>query len=589
VGHTKKGDGERFLKKVTSDTCIEYQNLSAFPFEVEKFMNTRIDSDDVGNFYIKLFSQPAMLQHFSSLKEICKQFSHQYSNIFDVQLVKFPSRSVPKIFSSKIHRKTISTPLCFRDFNDYMKYETMSENIKSSRNFFAEGDDKCPINDFIRESFVLPMSIKSQQKRNNEHCEAKNETFRETIAEQKLENVTEEKEEVYNVCNKRIEFQIEESEFQSFPLYIKATIFTWLNMEKHLNLICTLHDKVQLSYSYDLHTNEFNNVTLRDEHASGMICSIDIGDTSQENNNMVLSFPHGMIIKIIDVDTVEINWMELIQRSHDMNINNTDGNVEETKRTYFSNGFIMIHMLDGTVKIYSCNGTTYEIEGKNENFKRSSKSIRNDQLTEYYKFSITSIHFLKKYVNISTFVMILPTGNRFIVENDGIVDELKPLHEVREQGNFQIIRDDGLRVFHANSYTKCLYGDETLITKTYYCDDGIATIFDGKKVDIRKSISILDKIWLTEAENESKLLMDDIINFVNNDYFVNINQFCQLEHEKCGSFRFMKNKIEVKLFNGVTMTYKQSKECSISLNGISFHINDSKIEFYDEKCSKCSK
>jgi len=368
VGHKKTGDDERPLKKNTSDTCIEYQNLSTFPFEVEQLLNTRIDSDDVGNFYIQLFSQPAMLQHISSLKEIYKQFSHQYSNNFDVQLVKFPSRSVPKIFSSKIHRKTLSTPLCFRDFNDYRKYETMNENIKSSSNFFAEGVDKCPINDFLREIFILPMSIKSQQKRN---CEAKCKTFRETIVEQKLENVTEEKEIVYNVCNKRIEFQIEESEFQSFPLYIKATIFTWLNMEKNLNFICTLHDKVQLSYSYDLHTNEFNNATLRDEHATGMICSIDVGDTSQENNNMVLSFPHGMIIKIIDVDTVEINWMELIQRSHDMNINNTDGNVE-TKRTYFSNGFIMIHMLNGTVKIYSCNGTMYEIVSKNENFKRRS-------------------------------------------------------------------------------------------------------------------------------------------------------------------------------------------------------------------------
>jgi len=50
---------------------------------------------------------------------------------------------------------------------------------------------------------------------------------------------------------------------------------------------------------------------------------------------------------------------------------------------------------------------------------------------------------------------------------------------------------------------------------TYYCDDDIATLFESKKDDIRKSISILDEIWLTEAENESKLLMVDILNFVN--------------------------------------------------------------------------
>lgn len=274
-------------------------------------------------------------------------------------------------------------------------------------------------------------------------------------------------------------------------------------MEKHLSFICTLHDKVQLSCSYDLHTNEFNNVTLRDEHATGMICSIDIGDTSQENNNMVLSFPHGMIIKIIDVDTLEINWMELIQRSHDININNTDGNVE-TKRTYFSNSFIMIHMLNGTVKIYSCNGTIYEIASKNENFKGISNSTRNVINSQnFINFPLHRFISLKKYINISTFVMILPTGNRFIIENDWIVDELKPVYEVREQENFQIIRDDGLRVFHANSFTKCLYGDETLIT--YYCDDDIETLFESKKDDIRKSISILDEIWLTKAENESKL------------------------------------------------------------------------------------
>lgn len=185
----------------------------------------------------------------------------------------------------------------------------------------------------------------------------------------KLENVTEKKEVVFNVCNKQIEFQVEESEFQSCPLYIKSTIFTWLNMKKHLNFICTFHDKVQLLYSYDLFTNEFNNVTLRDMHATGMICSIDIGDTSQKNdNNMVLAFPHGMIIKIIDVDTVETNWIKLIEQSHDMNINNTDGNVE-TKRTYFSNGFIMIHILNGMVKIYLFNGTMYEILSKNEKSK----------------------------------------------------------------------------------------------------------------------------------------------------------------------------------------------------------------------------
>lgn len=88
MGHKKTGDDERHLKKVTSDTCFEYQNLSTSPFEVEKLMNTRIDSDDVGNFFIQLLSQPAMLQHIFSLKEIYKhkQFFHQYPNNFDAQL-----------------------------------------------------------------------------------------------------------------------------------------------------------------------------------------------------------------------------------------------------------------------------------------------------------------------------------------------------------------------------------------------------------------------------------------------------------------------------------------------------------------------
>jgi hypothetical protein len=298
---------------------------------------------------------------------------------------------------------------------------------------------------------------------------------------------------------------------------------------------------------------------------------------------LVLSFPHGMFIKIIDCDSVEMYWTELIDNSHDMDIN-----IEETKRTYFSNGFIMIQMRNGTTKIYSSNGTIFDIVSK----RTSGKRNKNEELTKIYKFSITSIHFLQKYINnISTFVMTLPTGNRFIVENDWIVDKMQPLNDVREcydkdEGNFNIVRGDGLRIVYNNAYTKCQLNDETIMTKTL-CSEDIATAF-SHETELQKSISILDEIWLTETENQSKNLVLNILNFVNDEYYVKINQCFQIEHRKYGTVLFTKKGIEMKLFNGMTLS-KQFDDYNITVDGFSFSINDSKIEFFDAQCHECCK
>lgn len=120
--------------------------------------------------------------------------------------------------------------------------------------------------------------------------------------------------------------------FTSFELKVKVHLYSWLNSEEHLNIACTLNN-VHLSFSDDLREDRFRNVTLHDE-LYGMICSIDLND----GRKIVSTFPHGMRISIVDVKSIEFDWMNLREGSLV---------ADEQKRIFFTNGFVMVCMRNG--------------------------------------------------------------------------------------------------------------------------------------------------------------------------------------------------------------------------------------------------
>jgi hypothetical protein len=290
------------------------------------------------------------------------------------------------------------------------------------------------------------------------------------------------------------------------------------------------------------------------------------------------SFPREIVLRIIDVHTVEVN------EQHEMSPG------EQIRRLYFSNGFVMIHKSDG-VKIYSSNGTIFEIVPTNVN--GSQKRASNQALTQCHEFSIKSIHFLAKFVNIAAFIMTMPDGRRFLVESDVIVEEIGALRlrEWRNErtGNCYSKLDDGIvRSVHAPAlYSKHMYADGTVITTTYdSCD--IATT---ARMEVTKPISILDDIWCSDAEKESQIIVNDVLaNCIADDYFQSINQSHQFEHKIYGSIHFNSEGIALKLHNGISVDVKKDLCFNISLNdGISLRLDGDKLHFYDEKCSTCAR
>lgn len=571
VGHKKMINDKSCLKRVTSDANIDYyRNLSQIPTEIQQLVSDAKRKHE--NYYVHLRSPSGMVLYLQKLTKLYgENFYRLYFKLFDVLLLKFPSRKIPKMFSSKSYKKVLPTPLCFRDFNDYERMDSLQQQHTNGTTFCADGDgDKCrKANDYKPENFILETSIKHERQRTQQKLNG--DVNEETTKLNSSENSSKESEKihVYKACNKRVEYQVDESEFTTPQLSTKATLFKALNSSlEHLNFTCSLRDSVQLSYSHDLCKNNFKNVTLHDD-ASEMICSIDIDDNHNHNNNMIFSFPHGLRVKLIDANAIEVSSTE-------------------TKRTYFSNGFVMTHQIvSGVVKIYSGNGTIYEIT--NEHAESNVKSNR--ELTMRHQFEIMAI----KFVNADAFIMTLLCGDKFVVVNDSIVDirlevDALRVHEWRDErtGNLHTHRSDGLGLLKyasmENAQMKCAHYDGTIITTLYNGEDIVTIKIDD---DEKPTISILDEIWLSEAEKHSKFAINDVLDCVSSDYYLNVNQSCQFEHKLCGVFKFDRGVIEMKLFNGATIR-KHNEDCSISLrNGITLRLNEKQMQFYDGKCGEC--
>lgn len=191
--------------------------------------------------------------------------------------------------------------------------------------------------------------------------------------------------------------------------------------------------------------------------------------------------------------------------------------------------------------------------------------------------------------------MTLFSGKRYRVENDSIVEELKPMLTVRElcsdeaDGNSFYIRDDGLKLLHMPCCTKCLYPDGTLIVTTY--DHQFTASIPLTEVT-EKPIPILDEIWLSDAENSSKFVLDDALERIESDYFLCMKRTYRFEHKIYGRIQFgdenFSNQIcEMELYNGSRFALQRNCILISTKNGKELRLNDAEFQFTDGKCCEC--
>lgn len=185
-------------------------------------------------------------------------------------------------------------------------------------------------------------------------------------------------------------------------------------------------------------------------------------------------------------------------------------------------------------------------------------------------------------------------GNRYRVENDSIVEELETMLTVRElyrddaKGSALMERSDGLKLMRTPLSSKCLYPDGTLIVTSY--DNPLTPCMPSSDVAL-KPISILDEIWLSDAENSSKNVLDNVLDSIKSDYFLCMNPTYQFEHKFYGRIEFCEEKFSAKieLYNGTRFVLKNDCEFILILmkNGIELRLSGAELQFSDAKCCDC--
>lgn len=561
VGH-KRTMKTTSLKPAVSDIHVDYRNQPKIPVEI--FQLTDDTAGDSRSFYVSMFSPSAMIQHLTSLKKRHHDFTYQHSHLMDVLLIKFHRRAIPKLFVTRSFSKVLPTPLCFRDFNDFVEPEIEEEKIDD-----AGGDARpCGI---LSDDFILTSSLKHRLKvQEDKRVETPIE-----ITTANDEKVAEPTIQVYNVSNSRSEFHVTESEFNSAHVSAKASNFNWLHHQKILNYSCQLHD-VHLSIAHDFTANKLQSATLTDSF--GMKCSVDaVADGSPRplnGCNFLISFPNGLSIRNLDDGAIEQRWFEK---------QSPDG---ESKRILFSNGFVLVSFADETTKVFASNGSIFETSKRaSVGLRRTQKDQNYDEkATKAHRDSIASIHFLKDIVGFSSFKMTVPSGEVFNVENDLIRGKLETRRSVEKldkgTGNLYIARDDGVRILFTKESSKCRFPDGTLIT-TCLRDDSIVSATDEPEM----SSSILDEIWLSEARNDSQFVVNHVLNHIPN-HFLNINRTHQIEHQHYGAVRFGQ-KMEIKTFNGTSLQAHSDRFLMTLKDDITFDIDDWQLRLRSKTCSEC--
>lgn len=574
---TERHVSKKVEKSTISDYNIDYKNQARIPEDISQLiddtLNLRANVNN-DNHNIRMFSSSAMIQLLARLTKLQRTFDNRHFQLMDTMLIKFHKRAAPKMFTTITFSKVVPTPLCFRDFNDYVKHELKFKmRPEADANDLSQGDVHSM---WTQKDFLLTSSIKHKR------MEKPEDTVHSVLISLKADAVEIAVEKdllVYNVSNKRIQFDLTESEFNSVRLATKASTFNWLNHRKILDCNCQLHD-VLLSIAFDF--NELKTVTLTDN--VGMRCSLEMNqDASQQDFfsrwNISISFPNGVVLRNLKQGAVE---------QHRGEKQSEDG---EMKRILFSNGFIMIVKVDGTRKLFSSNGSAFKLSSSSEEIVKQQKNLSDrgfdEEATRLHQDSIDSLHFLKGIVDFTSFMMIVPSGEAFIVNRDVIVEKLETLQSKElynsKTGSLHIIREDGVKILHTKDFTKCLLADGTLIT-TWLRDDSITTVAD----DPEMNTTILDKVWFTDAENESQFVVSRLLNHISDDYFLNVSRSHQFEHRHFGSVRF-DGGVKIEMLHGPLLEAHHDRFMITLDEEVTFAIDDSQIRLTGGLCSECNR
>jgi hypothetical protein len=175
------------------------------------------------------------------------------------------------------------------------------------------------------------------------------------------------------------------------------------------------------------------------------------------------------------------------------------------------------------------------------------------------------------------------------------VDEMKPTLAVRERNfddeTFQATREDGLKILRNREKLKCLFPDGTLITTclNYEHLTSVHATVETKP----KQISILDEIWLNDASKCSKIVLDELLDDIDSDYFLCMNRKFQFEHRFYGRIRFDENDNAA---NGncqvetSTMRIERSNNGCILFSfkhGVQLRMTEHQLQFCDGRCTEC--
>ncbi|CAO1442405.1 unnamed protein product [Diamesa tonsa] len=588
---TTQGPHLKVLRSV-SDFYVDYQNTTKIPAAIAEL----IEDEDIlkgtisfSNPQVQLKSSSAMVQYLTYLLETYDNYHHEYFKLLDVILIKFKKISTPhKLFTSKSYFKIIPTPVCFRDFIDYVKYEIddwieNKEGEKISSEMIKESFISKSLNyKEVTGDFDLTNSLKYRRnkvKPNEDVIDDKVLIFKNpSITNEPVPNYDFIG---YNISNQRVQLDGIESIFHSFCINIKATIENWLNLQKYLNYVGKIM-KTELTFSYDFMLQKFNEIVLLNDGLRFCI----------EQNN------------VIEDKTFELDWNVSVTLKNNLNISNitlasieqswfNNSPIGELKRITFANGFVLIYFQNGMKKGLSANGTIYQFADKPRSKRNSAVSQitsgYDTEATEIHKYSINFVQFLKNYLFIWKFKMTLPNGLCFSIENGNITEQhtsIKVSEFNTDCGNTHLIREDGVKILYSMNYSKCLFDDGTVITSRLN-DQNLATIdFElNKQASLNKSI--LEEIWWTQATEDVQLLFDKLLDNIPEDYFVNIKKSVRIEHKHYGCVYFGDNTVNLSFYNGTCVEANQDRIRLCLNDGVQLLLKNSEAKLSGKKCEEC--
>ena len=574
-----------------SDFHVDYQNTTKIPVAIAEL----IEDGDIlkgtisfSDIQVQLKSSSAMIQYLSYLLETYHNYHHEYFKLLDVILIKFKKILIPSKFSSKSYFKIIPTPVCFRDFNDYVKYEVADWIDTNEKEKLSKEMDK---RSFVSKSlnykesvgdFDLINSLKYQINK----LKPNQDVFDENVVIFKDPSILSSPVPNYdfigyNISNQRIQLDGIESVFQSFSINIKATIENWLNIQKYLNYVGKIRKSV-LTFSYNFIMQKFNEIMLVDD---GLRFCIERNNVSEDQAfvldfNVSVTLQNNLKLSNITLTSIEQSWFD-------------HSPIFEQKRITFANGFVLIYFENGLKRGLNANGTIYEFADKPRSKRNSSVSQMtlgyDTEATKLHKDSINFVQFLKNSLSVWKFKMTLPNGLCFLIENGYIIEQLTPIEVTEfnsECGNIHLIREDGVKILYSMNYSKCLFNDGTVITSRLN-DKNIATIDFELNVEAPLNKSILEEIWWTQAAEDVQLIFDGLLNNVSEDYFVNIKKSVRIEHKHYGCVYFGENTVNVSFYNGTCLEANQDRIRLRLKDGVQLLLKDSEARLSGKKCEEC--